>query len=274
MLCGLPWYIAIYARLGNEFFDRFVVHDMFNRAFAGVHGDTGTFRYFVGQLGYAMFPWTGLVPAALVGWRLYVPAQRDRAQKDVARLALLWFLVTFTLFSADGHQVPPLHLPGGPELRDSRRAVAAPDARGRRVALGKARRGRSRCSPRSAERPRLGSVGAALGAVRGRISPGAGASGLGAIALGAAALAMLASAQRLGDDTRDEATPSRAQTAWIGAVGLAAAVVTALVARDFGARASGSSRLVHLFTYQYTRPFPSQWFDYRAVLVGFALVAA
>jgi 4-amino-4-deoxy-L-arabinose transferase-like glycosyltransferase len=99
LLVGFPWYIAIYGRLGNEFFDRFVVHDLLNRAFAGVHGDKGTFRYFVWQLGYAMFPWTGLVPIALGGWRLIVPKDATEAQRDVVRLALLWLLVTFTLFS-------------------------------------------------------------------------------------------------------------------------------------------------------------------------------
>lgn len=99
LLVGFPWYIGIYGRLGSEFTDRFIVHDLLNRAFAGVHGDKGTFRYFVWQLGYAMFPWTGLVPIALGGWRLIVPKDATEAQRDVARLALLWLLVTFTLFS-------------------------------------------------------------------------------------------------------------------------------------------------------------------------------
>lgn len=99
LFVGFPWYIAIYGRLGSEFTDRFIVHDLLNRAFAGVHGDKGTFRYFIWQLGYAMFPWTGLVPVALGGWRLLLPKDATEAQRDVARLALLWLLVTFTLFS-------------------------------------------------------------------------------------------------------------------------------------------------------------------------------
>jgi 4-amino-4-deoxy-L-arabinose transferase-like glycosyltransferase len=99
LLIGFPWYIAIWGRLGSEFTDRFIVHDLLNRAFAGVHGDKGTFKYFVWQLGYAMFPWTGLVPVALGGWKLILPRNATEAQRDVARLALLWFLVTFTLFS-------------------------------------------------------------------------------------------------------------------------------------------------------------------------------
>ncbi|MEZ4408859.1 MAG: hypothetical protein R3A52_20660 [Polyangiales bacterium] len=97
---AMPWYVAILGRLGNEFFDRFVVHDLINRTVVGVHGDTGTIRYFIWQLGYAMFPWVGLVPAALLGWRHVVPTTASPAQRDVARVAVLWFLLAFGLFSA------------------------------------------------------------------------------------------------------------------------------------------------------------------------------
>ncbi len=100
LVVGMPWYIAITGRLGNEFFDRFVVHDIINRTVVGVHGDTGSVRYFIWQLGYATFPWSGLVPVALVAWRQIVPSTATQAQRDVARLGMLWFLVSFVLFSA------------------------------------------------------------------------------------------------------------------------------------------------------------------------------
>ncbi|MBL8600561.1 MAG: hypothetical protein JNK72_01425 [Myxococcales bacterium] len=100
LIVGMPWYIAITGRLGNEFFDRFVVHDIINRTVVGVHGDTGSVRYFILQLGYAMFPWSGLVPVALLGWRQLVPSTASEAQRDVARIGVLWFLVAFVLFSA------------------------------------------------------------------------------------------------------------------------------------------------------------------------------
>jgi 4-amino-4-deoxy-L-arabinose transferase-like glycosyltransferase len=85
LVVGMPWYIAIVGRLGNEFFDRFVVHDIINRTVVGVHGDTGSVRYFIWQLGYAMFPWSGLVPVALLGWRQVVPARRDARAARTSR---------------------------------------------------------------------------------------------------------------------------------------------------------------------------------------------
>ena len=100
LVVGMPWYVAITGRLGNEFIERFIVHDIINRTMVGVHGDTGSVRYFIWQLGYAMFPWSGLVPVALAGWRVIVPSDATRAQKDVARVGMLWFFSAFVLFSA------------------------------------------------------------------------------------------------------------------------------------------------------------------------------
>jgi 4-amino-4-deoxy-L-arabinose transferase-like glycosyltransferase len=100
LVVGMPWYIAIVGRLGNEFIDRFVVHDIINRTVVGVHGDTGSLRYFLWQLGYAMFPWSGLVPVAVLGWRQVVPGDATPEQRHVARIGMLWFLSSFVLFSA------------------------------------------------------------------------------------------------------------------------------------------------------------------------------
>jgi hypothetical protein len=62
-----------------------------------VHGDKGTFEYFVNQLGFALFPWTALVPAAVaraVGWG------RPRTGAERTRLFVaIWALAYFTLFS-------------------------------------------------------------------------------------------------------------------------------------------------------------------------------
>ncbi len=73
LLCvALPWYLAMYARHGQGFTDRLIFHDMFKRAFTHVHdtneGDDTSFRYYVWQLGYATFPWSGVAPIALVAW--------------------------------------------------------------------------------------------------------------------------------------------------------------------------------------------------------------
>ena len=69
---ALPWYVAMYVRHGSPFTDRLIFHDMFNRAFHHVHdtneGDDTSFRFYVWQLGYALFPWTGLAPLGLLWW--------------------------------------------------------------------------------------------------------------------------------------------------------------------------------------------------------------
>ncbi|HMI86692.1 MAG TPA: glycosyltransferase family 39 protein, partial [Polyangiaceae bacterium] len=66
----LPWYVAAYTRHGPPFTQELVFTNMLQRATAHIHdtneGDDVSFRYYVWQLGYALFPWTGLAPAALV----------------------------------------------------------------------------------------------------------------------------------------------------------------------------------------------------------------
>lgn len=102
LLCvAMPWFVAMYARHGQPFTDRLIFHDMFKRAFTHVHdtndGDDVGFRYYVWQIGYGMFPWTGLVPAALVQW-LKRSEETDR-RADASVFLSMWFLFAFALFT-------------------------------------------------------------------------------------------------------------------------------------------------------------------------------
>jgi len=102
LLCvAIPWFVAMYVRHGQPFTDRLLFHDMFKRAFTHVHdtndGDDVGFRFYVWQLGYAMFPWTGLVPIALVQW-LKRPEETDR-RADASVFLSMWFLFAFALFT-------------------------------------------------------------------------------------------------------------------------------------------------------------------------------
>jgi 4-amino-4-deoxy-L-arabinose transferase-like glycosyltransferase len=126
---GLPWYVAMFARHGPPFTERLLVHDHLKRLGAGVHGDQGSIGYFLMQLGYATFPWVGLIPFAVVGWLwlrratsatpspMEVPQPSVGAMRATAdprwgggddadgrrQLCLLmgmWFFAAFTLFSA------------------------------------------------------------------------------------------------------------------------------------------------------------------------------
>lgn len=98
---ALPWFVAMYARHGQPFTDRLLFHDMFKRAFTHVHdtneGDDTSFRFYVWQLGYAMFPWTGLVPAGLLYWLRR--REEGRRESDASVFLVMWFLFAFALFS-------------------------------------------------------------------------------------------------------------------------------------------------------------------------------
>lgn len=97
----LPWYLVMFTfpgrdDEGNQFWFRFVVHDHLSRYFSGVHSTTptGSFAYFVEQLGYAVFPWVIAVPGAiglLTTVRLRGATPRDR----LVAVAALWLAVTW-----------------------------------------------------------------------------------------------------------------------------------------------------------------------------------
>jgi 4-amino-4-deoxy-L-arabinose transferase-like glycosyltransferase len=227
---ALPWFIAMYARHGQPFTDRLLFHDMFKRAFSHVHdtneGDDVSFRYYVWQLGYATFPWTGLVPAALVGWlrrgegggASAVSARRS----DASVLLAMWFFFGFALFSlmlTKFHHyilpaLPPAAMLTGVLLDDMLRLDGA------------------------------------------RRSEGSGASSL-----------------VLSGRARDASVFERAL---FGAVAVSAAILVFLVGRDLAMAREGQPsqvRLLHLFTYNYKRPWPMS-LDFSSALWAFTVAAA
>jgi len=284
---GMPWYVAITGRLGGEFLQRFVVHDLINRATLGVHGDTGSIRYFLWQLGYAMFPWSGLVPMALLGWRFVVPRQATDAQRDIARVGLLWFALAFTLFSA---MITKFHHYIFPAIPGAAIVVGLFLDR----AMGAAS---TRATPfLDRARPLLVQLGALVLAVVGAsrmMGPFGGrvpADGVlhanvpVGVAMLVAAVGVWVLGMRLHRDVYGPETPGDSTdvdapftASGMGALAIGAAALVAFVTRDFAtARGSvpGSERLIHLFVYNYDRPWPSRVLDFRADLFGFGAVAA
>jgi 4-amino-4-deoxy-L-arabinose transferase-like glycosyltransferase len=104
LLClaiAVPWVLVMsfFRGLDDEsktFAYRYWIHDNFDRFFAGVHTTTPntSFVYFVEQLGYGMYPWSALIPGALISAAKIRPSVKSlRAQLFVAIWALLPFFV-------------------------------------------------------------------------------------------------------------------------------------------------------------------------------------
>lgn len=212
----VPWFAAMYVRHGQQFTDRLLFHDMFKRAFDHVHdtnqGDDTSFRYYVWQLGYATFPWSGLVPFALGAWL------RDRRAlvhpRNVTAIVLLaWFVLGFALFALMGTKFHHYCLP-----------IVPPAA-----------------------------------ALTGILLDDFMASASGARSCGGA-----------------QAPTRLAERALLAAAAFGAALGTFFVGRDIAWQLKGRLgpiRLVHLFSYNYGRPWPDS-VSFTAALWAFATGAA
>ena len=294
---AIPWWVAMYIRHGSQFSDELIFHDLVNRAFSHVHdtneGDDTAFRFYVWQLGYALFPWTGLAPLGLIyGLRRSETAGSGRAEASI--LLMMWFLFAFALFSFMGtkfhHYIFPAVPPVGMLI-----GIALDDMLGPGPIFGgdggKASDGHTL---RSLLLYGGGFVVAALLAVIGvaRTVPGslggekvtgdaaAPSYVLAGVLCAFAAIAFVFVARRftkipaLGEKTTQE--DSHAQLMF-SAAAVAGALVVGVVARDLAIKPDNSSqpgaaRLLQLFTYRYDRAWPEA-LDFSAILTGFGAIA-
>ncbi|MFZ9886243.1 MAG: ArnT family glycosyltransferase [Myxococcota bacterium] len=104
---ALPWYLVMALFGGRDesrktWFGRFVMADLLGRIGQGVHGDRGTFEYYVRYLAFGMFPWAAALPVALFEavsqpWRaMGARTSRDRFLLFVS----LWFVAFLVFFTA------------------------------------------------------------------------------------------------------------------------------------------------------------------------------
>lgn len=292
LLCciGLPWYVQMVMRHGSPFFERLVLHDMVKRAFAHVHdtnkGDDVSFRYYVWQLGYGLFPWTGLCAGGLIWWAAVRRRTADWASSlegQAISFFLIWWTLTFGMFSVTltkfHHYIFPL-VPPTAALTGLFLAHCAP-----RTLLGDLRRNAVYLGAVLAGVALIG-VGIViflpgnLGAVvpdGGELPPPQRVLGiaLGCLGLGCLGYAFGRVGRALpepGSDVTDD-TPRGASLA---CVGLAAALAVALAGRDlFITRegdVAGPARILHLFTYNYARSYP-ETLEFSPGLFTFTLLA-
>ncbi len=98
LLVAGPWHHAMWVRHGSAFWNEYFGHHQFKRAQLGVHGERGSFEYFIHQLGIGMFPWSALVPAAVIRWTGMVRPGADPRRRLVL-FSLVWAVAAFSLFA-------------------------------------------------------------------------------------------------------------------------------------------------------------------------------
>lgn len=278
----LPWYVQSFMRHGAEFTDRLLFHDMFDRAFVHVHdtnaGADVSLRYYLWQLGYGLFPWTGLAGLG-IGLALSAqpsPDEQPRSWTLTTQLTL-WLALGFALFTLALTKFHHYALPCAPPL-----AVGAALLLDRAIGT----------QPLTLDRRTMVSLcGLGVAALLlvfgasclrdgdwlGRVSlDGSPPSrhllpGGVACAVGFGVIVLLA--RRASTHSADVASGD----AELGLWGALSAPLLLLLARDFGSALGGgvpgSARLLHLVSYNYRRVWPTT-LDFEAVQWGFGLSAA
>ena len=312
---ALPWYVAMYVRHGSPFTDRLIFHDMFNRAFSHVHdtneGDDTGLRYYLWQLGYALFPWSGVAPIGLLWWMRRSDSEGrygrggTGATGDASVMLVMWFLFAYALFTAMGTKfhhyifpaVPPLAMLLGVALDDIiGEQPLASVVNGAKYAAGLV----------------VGTVIATFGASKlwtgslwgTKVEPNANTTlavslvVLG-VAIAVATVLLFREPERdrpgrsihsapdpspfhggivIEGEGPEEARRSAHEQLMFGGAAVAGGLLTILIGRDLFAKFEnesipGAIRLLHLFTYNYRRPWPDT-LDFSGILAGFTVIAA
>jgi hypothetical protein len=273
----------MFMRHGAPFIDRLIMHDMYKRAFVHVHdtnqGDDTSFRYYVWQLGYGLFPWTGLAAGGLLFWLRRADRSKDNVA-DASTLMVVWFLAAFGMFTITLTKFHHYILPLVPAI-----AVLTGVVVDRMIGEG------SPVRPGKLRAYVIGSVAGILVTVYGiaRLFPRriggevlAGAppwKGWGVLCIVVGVAAVIATVKRYGSSPEPvgDDPVKRYDSMMLALLGIASAIVVGLVGRDLFTGTpdtlEGEVRLLHLFTYNYTRPWP-ETLQFTGAMVGFTIVAA
>jgi len=282
----LPWYMQMYMRHGPPFTDRLLFHDMYKRAFVHVHdtntGDDVSFRYYVWQLGYGLFPWTGFGAAGLLWWLRF--RKTDDVQSQVMAFMVLWFTIAFAMFTITLTKFHHYALPAVPPI-----AAVTGVLLDRALGPGPLARPKHALAyfaglSASAGLLVYGALRLFPGAWNGRLLSGGhlphSAPLMGCTLLASGSLLLSYTLKRFARsaDAEDGSFELKYERAALALLGVAAAVPTVLVGRDLSTTVfndvEGQARLLQLFSYNYRRAWPSDSLSFNAIISAFTLVSS
>jgi 4-amino-4-deoxy-L-arabinose transferase-like glycosyltransferase len=119
---AVPWHHSMLVKHGLPFWNELYGDNHWRRMVLGRHGDRGTFEYFLRELGYAIFPWVALAPAALAwaAMRRFRPtdpaATTQPRQQEIFWFGAIWFVSAYALVSLSMTKFHHYILPALPGL--------------------------------------------------------------------------------------------------------------------------------------------------------------
>lgn len=279
-----PWYLQMYLRHGFGFIERLILHDMFKRAFVHVHdtnkGDDTSFRYYLWQLGYGLFPWTGFAAVGFA-WLGRGSERRDNPRWHANLFLLTWWLVAFGMFTITltkfHHYILPLVPPT---------AIFAGVVVAKYLPRGEFAQLRTKAAYYggllvSAALVCWGVLSCVPGRISGRVVsddlPPGNLLGIAPLVLGLGLAYLVHRKFGPAEPESPAPTPKLARSRQVLAtLAILAAVPLFLSGRDmFVTRkgdVAGQARLIHLFTYNYERKWPTS-LDFDGVFLAATLVA-
>jgi 4-amino-4-deoxy-L-arabinose transferase-like glycosyltransferase len=122
---AIPWHHAMLVRHGIPFWNELYGDNHWRRMVLGRHGDRGTFEYFVRELGYSIFPWIALAPAALAyvamrPFRRSAPGGEESSpvdrRQEIFWFGAIWFVSAYAVVSLSMTKFHHYILPGIPGI--------------------------------------------------------------------------------------------------------------------------------------------------------------
>ena len=92
----MPWFGYMWISEGKSFFDTFIIYHHFKRTAGEIHKPNDLYTLYVRILGYALFPWSAFLPAAIYN---FLTKKEDPSEKTKKIFIFSSFIGPFLFFS-------------------------------------------------------------------------------------------------------------------------------------------------------------------------------